>query len=425
MLTKEAVKEFLIYGSHSKPEFLYRQVHSVLGERFMGSGLVTEHISSLWEAKRSLFNPAFHRSYLKLSMETFNNSTEASMKRLKRMADGKTKVQMLDEFSRLTLDIIAKVGFGFDCESLTKERSKFNDAVTCSLNGCMYFERNFWQKYSLIPEVSTRRKQVKSAIRFLRDFGREIVTKRIQKMNEEKDDRHDILSYILKATNGLKDSSFGMTGVLDEFITFFVAGMETSSVTLTSILFHLSRSEETVKRLKAEVKEVLQDRTFVEYEDLAKLEYLNAVFYFLKQVIKETLRMTPPASATARQCNYDVEVSGYVVPKGCTVAVPFAMGRREEFFSDPLTFKPERFYRTMIEPHTFVPFAVGPRSCIGQQFALMEMKVIMARLLQTFDLRWVPDQSTDFIEEMTAKLKDGGLHYLTICDNDSAENDQL
>lgn len=54
-------QEFLIYGSHSKPEFLYRQVHTVLGERFMGSGLVTEHVSSLWEAKRSLFNPAFHR----------------------------------------------------------------------------------------------------------------------------------------------------------------------------------------------------------------------------------------------------------------------------------------------------------------------------------------------------------------------------
>lgn len=65
---------------------------------------------------------------------------------------------------------------------------------------------------------------MKSAIKFLRDFGQEIVTKRIHKMNEEEDDHHDILSYILKATNGLKNSSFGMTGVLDEFITFFVAG---------------------------------------------------------------------------------------------------------------------------------------------------------------------------------------------------------
>lgn len=407
-LTKESVKEFVASGNHYKAPSIYKQLHSIVEERFMGRGLVTEYDEAAWGPRRNLFNPAFHRSYLKLSMDQFNKSTDLLLQRLAEKADGKTEVRMLDEISRLTMDIIAKVGFGYDCESLTKECSAFNEAITCALKAMSYFEKNPWKKISPLPEDVQKRREVRSAIKFLRTVGKEVVEKRIQSMMKNEEGPNDILSYILKATNGLKNnSSYGMLEVMDEFATFFVAGMETNANTLSSLLMLVSRNEEVMVRLKEEVHETLKGRTNVEFEDLAKLEYMAAT-------IKEVLRLNPPTGGTVRLASYDVECNGHTVPKGSMVVVSLGMGRLEEYFPEPLKFKPERFLDNSVEPHTWIPFMVGPRSCLGQQFAMMEMKVIMAKLLQTFDLRWVPGQSYDIVEETTMKPKDGALHYLTL-----------
>lgn len=407
-LTKESVKEFVASGNHYKAPSIYKQLHSIVEERFMGRGLVTEYDEAAWGPRRNLFNPAFHRSYLKLSMDQFNKSTDLLLQRLAEKADGKTEVRMLDEISRLTMDIIAKVGFGYDCESLTKECSAFNEAITCALKAMSYFEKNPWKKISPLPEDVQKRREVRSAIKFLRTVGKEVVEKRIQSMMKSEEGPNDILSYILKATNGLKNnSSYGMLEVMDEFATFFVAGMETNANTLSSLLMLVSRNEEVMVRLKEEVHKTLKGRTNVEFEDLAKLEYMAAT-------IKEVLRLNPPTGGTVRLASYDVECNGHLVPKGSMVVVSLGMGRLEEYFPEPLKFKPERFLDNSVEPHTWIPFMVGPRSCLGQQFAMMEMKVIMAKLLQTFDLQWVPGQSYDIVEETTMKPKDGALHYLTL-----------
>ncbi|XP_071834884.1 cholesterol 24-hydroxylase-like isoform X1 [Apostichopus japonicus] len=408
--TKESVKEFVTSGRHFKTPAVYQKLHTVLAERFLGNGLVVEHTDHIWAARRNLFNPAFHRSYLRLSMDQFNRSTNDLIRHMARKADGKTRVRMLDELSKVTMDVIAKVGFNFDCGSFTNEHSEFNGAVKTALKGYSFFLRNPWQKYSFKAETIAHKKKVQSSIKLLRQTGEQIVKDRIENMKKgETGSPNDILSYILKATNGLTDKSFGMTEVVDEFVTFFVAGMETSANTLSTVFLHLHQNKDVMERLQQEVKTVIGERTSIKFEDLGKLEYMGAV-------IKETLRATPPIGGTGRVSSNDVVVNGYLIPKGSEVIITVCIENMEEYFPDPNDFKPERFLQQTIEANTWVPFMVGPRSCIGQQFAMMEMKVILARLLQTFNFEWLPEQSTKITEETTMKLADGALHYIRLLD---------
>ncbi|PIK62476.1 putative cholesterol 24-hydroxylase isoform X3 [Apostichopus japonicus] len=321
--TKESVKEFVTSGRHFKTPAVYQKLHTVLAERFLGNGLVVEHTDHIWAARRNLFNPAFHRSYLRLSMDQFNCSTNDLIRHMARKADGKTTVRMLDELSKVTMDVIAKVGFNFDCGSFTNEHSEFNGAVKTALKGYSFFLRNPLQK-------------------LLRQTGEQIVKDRIENMKKgETGSPNDILSYILKATNGLTDKSFGMTEVVDEFVTFFVAGMETSANTLSTVFMHLHQNKDVMERLQQEVKTVIGERTSIKFEDLGKLEYMGAV-------IKETLRASPPIGGTGRVSSNDVVVNGYLIPKGSEVIITICIEKMEEYFPDPNNFNPERFLQQTI-----------------------------------------------------------------------------
>ncbi|XP_064406607.1 cholesterol 24-hydroxylase-like [Halichondria panicea] len=138
-----------------------------------------------------------------------------------------------------------------------------------------------------------------------------------------------------------------------------------------------------LERLQAEVKEVLGEETNITKELLQKLEYTE-------QVLLETLRMHPPVPGIAKEVAPEgLDVGGYHVPGGTSLILPSSvLCRMPEYFDEPDTFNPDRFSPQNTQPSSFVffPFGLGHRSCIGKHFALMEAKMILARLIQTYQV---------------------------------------
>ncbi|XP_041469524.1 cholesterol 24-hydroxylase-like isoform X2 [Lytechinus variegatus] len=372
----KTVKEVCLDSRHLKPHLTYDFFYSVFGERFMGNGLVSQTDHEKWHSRRALLNPAFNRKYLMQMMDLFNDSATRLRDHLVPLADGKTLIRMLDHFNNVTLDVIAKVD----------ARSKARDY----------------------------RRSVRSAIKLVRRYGQECIEKRREAKKRGEELPKDILTCILKLEDDLGNGqNIEIAELLDELGTFFVAGQETTSNLLAFTILELGRHEGVAKRLKEDVDEVIGNKPVIEYSDLPKLEYMS-------RVIKETLRLNPPVTGTMRALACDVNSCGYVIPKGSpTVFSTYLTSRMEEYFDDPLLFNPDRFIPSDELPrHLFAyfPFSIGQRNCIGQQLALIESKVIMAKLLQSFDFRLEQSQRHIILANVSNKPLDRCMTYISLRD---------
>ncbi|NWV87143.1 CP46A hydroxylase, partial [Machaerirhynchus nigripectus] len=382
---------------HPKDPMVYGTLFSLFGERFLGNGLVTVCNHEHWRKQRRIMDPAFSRSYLIGLMETFNEKAEELMEKLEEKADGKTEFSMLSMMSRVTMDIIGKVAFGLELNALSDDQTPLPNAVTKIMEGLNK------ARIPLIRFMPGQRKLVKEAresVRLLRRVGKECIDRRREAIQNGKEATLDILTQILKG-DALEESRDD-ENILDNFITFFVAGHDTSANQMTFTVMALGQHPEILERAQAEVDEVLGAKRDVDYEDLGKLTYLS-------QVLKESLRLYPPVSGTLRRLEKELVISGIRIPANTTVFLnTYIMGRMEKFFKDALTFDPDRFSKDAPKPYyCYFPFSLGPRSCVGQVFAQMEVKVVMAKLLQRFEIQLAPGQSFKLVEAGTLKPLDG------------------
>ncbi|NXR24740.1 CP46A hydroxylase, partial [Cinclus mexicanus] len=382
---------------HPKDPMVYGTLFSLFGERFIGNGLVTVCNHEHWRKQRRMMDPAFSRSYLIGLMETFNEKAEELMEKLAEKADGKTEFSMLLMMSRVTMDIIGKVAFGLELNALSDDQTPLPNAVTKIMEGLNKARIPFIR---FMPGKQKLVKEVRESVRMLRRVAKECIDRRREAIQNGKEATMDILTQILKgaALEETRDDE----NILDNFITFFVAGHETSANQMTFTVMALGQHPEILERAQTEVDEILGAKRDVDYEDLGKLTYLS-------QILKESLRLYPPVSGTLRRLEKEDVINGIRIPANTTVFLnTYVMGRMEKFFKDPLTFDPDRFSKDAPKPYyCYFPFSLGPRSCIGQVFAQMEVKVVMAKLLQRFEFQLVPGQSFKLLEAGTLRPLDG------------------
>ena len=159
-------------------------------------------------------------------------------------------------------------------------------------------------------------------------------------------------------------------------------------------------------RIVQEIEAVLGSRQFVEYKDLGN-------FQFLGQSLKEGLRLHPPVSSICRITTKGENIGGYFTPSGTSVTInSFIFHRLSQAWQEPEKFNPERFspeVKSPIQQSVFFPFSFGPRNCIGQTFAQFEARVIMARLMQEFELTLLPGQNKLTYEERLTLRPKGGV----------------
>ncbi|XP_070781468.1 cholesterol 24-hydroxylase-like [Enoplosus armatus] len=396
----ETTKEILMSSKYPKDEFLHSRLFNLFGQRFLGNGLVTARDHELWYKQRRIMDPAFSSLYLRGLMGTFNERAEKLMDKLTDVADNKTDANMLHLVNCVTLDVITKVAFGVDLD-LLKNSSPFPKAIEACLKGMLYNIRDTF--FAFNPKNRPFIKEVREACRLLRTTGAQWINDRKIAMRNGDDVPKDILTQIIK-TAGKEES---MTKedeelMLDNFVTFFIAGQETTANQLAFCIMELARHPDVLEKVKKEVDDVIGMKQEISNDDLGKLIYLS-------QVLKETLRIYPTAPGTSRDVAEDIVIDGIHIPGGVTcIFSSYLTGRMDKFFKDPLRFDPDRFHPDAPKPYyCYYPFSLGPRSCLGQNFAQMEAKVVMAKLLQRFDFTLVPGQTFDILDTGTLRPKSG------------------
>jgi cytochrome P450 len=213
----------------------------------------------------------------------------------------------------------------------------------------------------------------------------------------------DLLSVLLAATD--EESGIGMSDrqLHEEMMTLFLAGHETTAMALTWTWYLLSRHPQVEEKLVDEVSRVLKGRPPT-VADLAQLPYTE-------MVVRESMRLYPPAPGVAREPIEDVRIGGYDVPRGSLITVnTYAMHRDRRFFDDPERFDPERFgpgWEERIDRYAFLPFGGGPRVCIGNGFAMMEARLILATVVQRVRLSLEPGQQIVPMQLVTVRPKHG------------------
>ncbi|KAM7395738.1 hypothetical protein PAMA_007152 [Pampus argenteus] len=397
----EATKEILMSPKYTKDKFLYKRLFSLFGQRFLGNGLITVHDYTQWYKQRRIMDPAFSSLYLRGLMGTFNERAEKLMSKLAESADEKTEAKMLHLINCVTLDVIAKVAFGVDLDLLKNNNSSFNKAIELCLKGMLYYVRDVLFEFD--PRNRSFINEVREACHLLRTTGAQWIQERKTAMQNNDDVPKDILTQIIKTAG--KEKSMTKEDeelMLDNFVTFFIAGQETTANQLAFCIMELARHPDILEKVKKEVDDVIGMKHDITNDDLAKLIYLG-------QVLKETLRIYPTAPGTSRDIPEDIVIDGIHVPGGVICLFSsYVTGRMDKFFKDPLKFDPDRFHPDAPKPYyCYYPFALGPRSCLGQNFAQMEAKVVMAKLLQRFDFMLTPGQTFDILDNATLRPKSG------------------
>uniref|UniRef100_A0A8B9H6X6 Cholesterol 24-hydroxylase n=1 Tax=Astyanax mexicanus TaxID=7994 RepID=A0A8B9H6X6_ASTMX len=364
----EATKEFLMSPKYSKDPFVYKRLFHLFGKRFLGNGLITAMNHDLWYKQRRIMDPAFSSSYLRGLMGTFNERAECLMDRLGEIAEEQTTANMHKLVNSVTLDVICKVAFGVDLDLLKNHDSPFPNAIELCLQGMIYYIRDPF--FTLFPKNKKKVQDIKDAVELLRKTGDQWINQRKSAVERGEDVPKDILTQILKTAGNIK---YKKTNYLSEFVSekhflcCHVSGQETTANQLSFAIMELGRHPEILQKAKEEVDEVIGTKHEILYDDLGKLTYLS-------QVLKETLRLYATAPGTSRWLHEDSVISGFKIPAGCAVLLSsYISSRMDKFFKDPLKFDPERFNPTATKPYfCYYPFALGPRSCLGQVFSQVD-----------------------------------------------------
>ncbi|KAL5473718.1 hypothetical protein EMCRGX_G028252 [Ephydatia muelleri] len=381
---------------------------NVFGRRFLGQGLFTILDYKSWKPRRKLYDPSFKRSSLKDLLVKFNECGDTFLERLRPHADGKTEVSMKEAFHEATLDVISKAAFSSDFNNMWNSKSlglKYTTNATLShlastaLKGVM--TSYIFPLPILFPLLHPREAATyREAVTAMRRIGRDCIEMRIKAVTSGEEVPNDILTQILQTS--IADRNIDMEILVDDFVTFYEAGQDTTANTLSFAIILIHQHSEVLDRLLSEIADVLGDRKEVTADDLDKLKYTE-------QVIQEVLRMYPPAASISKELpKGGMVMSGYQIPEYSKLMFSTAvMCRNPEYFNDPDTFDPSRFDADKIRPGPFVyfPFGVGHRSCIGRHFAMIEAKVILTRLLQTFKVTLSPTYTLVVEQKITQQPK--------------------
>nr|KAF6354670.1 hypothetical protein mMyoMyo1_003592 [Myotis myotis] len=218
-------------------------------------------------------------------------------------------------------------------------------------------------------------------------FKKSVKRMKENRLQDKQKHRVDLLQLMINSQNSKEtDSHKALTDLelVAQSIIFLFAGYETTSSSLSFLMYLLATHPDVQQKLHKEIDATFPNKATPTYDALAQMEYLD-------MVMNESLRLFPIAGRLERLCKKDVEINGVFIPKGTVVMVPtFILHLDPTYWTEPEEFRPERFSKEnkdRINPYIYTPFGSGPRNCIGMRFALMNMKIALVRVLQNFSFK--------------------------------------
>jgi cytochrome P450 len=372
-----------------KDRILFVKARDTRGLRvILGEGLLTSE-GDFWQQQRRLSQPVFHQQRIECYGAMMVDYTEQM---LRRWREGEVR-DVHEEMMRLTLNIVMKTIF--DQEVTDGEATH----VAHALDEAMNWFADFYADHSAEPEkLQAEQINFQNAIDLLDQTLYAIINQR-----RHSGMRGDLLSMLMQVQDADDGSRMSDRQLRDEVATMILAGHETTANALSWTWMLLSQHPSVRKKLVQELKTVLNGRSPT-LADLSRLIYTS-------MVIKESMRLYPPATDLSREATRDCEIGGYFIPKGCTLIMSqWVMHRDSRYFDEPEVFKPERWENDLekqLPRGVYFPFGDGPRICIGKGFALMEAVLILAAIAQQFQLDLIPDQKIELQPSITLRPKYG------------------
>lgn len=363
------------------------------GRGLLGDGLLISE-GEVWRRQRRLAQPAFHRDRIAAYGEVI---VDYAQRMLATWCDGETR-DIHQEMIRLTLPIITQTLFNACVDDEA-------DDVGAALHAFLEEFKHQIDTATLIPAwlPTPGRLRAKKAIERLEA----IIYRLIRERRSQQRDNGDLLSMLLRA----QDEDGGqMTDqqLRDTVMTLFLAGHETTAVTLTWTWYLLSMYPAIEEKLNAELQAVLGRRP-PRVSDLPQLRYTE-------QVIKESLRLYPPAWVITRVALQDFEIGGYPVRAGTSLAMSqWVMQRDPRYYDQPDEFKPDRWtdeFDRRLPKFAYFPFGGGPRVCIGSSLAMMESILLLAAIAQQFRLTLAPGHPVKLWPSLTLHPEHGLIMQL-------------
>jgi len=353
----------------------------------LGNGLVTSE-GDFWLRQRRLLQPAFLKAQVQSYAPVMAKLTE---RMLADWSPGKS-VNIEFEFSSLTSAIALKTLFGLDDRG---DRKRIDESLrltfellTARLD--MPFQLPLWLPIPSNVKLNRALTEVRQVVDSFIAAGR------------ARPRGNDLLSIMIAAQH---EDGTGMSDrqLRDEAMTLYLAGHETTALTLTWSWYLLSRHPEVEKKLVDEWKSILSGRA-PGADDLASLPYTAAV-------INESMRLYPPVYVIGREALVDLELGGYRVKRGYTVLMSQWVNHRDpKYFPEPEQFLPERWLNGLasrLPKFAYYPFGGGQRICIGSHFALMEAAIVLATVGQQYRFTLDPNAVIDINPQITLPPKYG------------------
>ena len=397
-----------------KSEMIYNILVPWLGEGLLIAG------GKKWFRNRRLLTPAFHYGILKGYVPVYNQCLNVLLDKWSKSVANQQPVKLFESLSAMSLDIIMQCAFSFkgDCQNSDQRHPyvlaccELIHLVTDRLMNPLYvIDWIYW--------LSPHGRKMKRVCNLVHQHAENIIAERKEALknilqssvvpdNVLKDEvsktraHLDFLDILLTARD---EEGQGMSDleIRNEVDTFMFEGHDTTTSAMSWTLYCLAKHPEHQDKVREEVQSVLMGRERLEYDDLKELKYTT-------WCIKEAMRLYPPVFAFYRKTTDDVRVNNHVIPKGVTVAIEvFFMQHNPHVWDRPEEYDPLRFQPANVEkrgPYDYIPFSAGSRNCIGQNFAMNEMKVVVGTTVSQFSLRLDQTHKVEKVPRVILRTKD-------------------
>ena len=355
---------------------------------WLGDGLLLSS-GQKWFRNRKLLTPGFHFDVLKPYMAIYNQAANTLIGKLDKQSAHDPSVEIYRSVSLCTLDVMMRCAFSFQSDVQSSENKYVNTVnslaellVDRALKPWLYINRLYY---------STKNgRKFLDQCDYAHQVAYELIDSRQKLLNDQPADCKerkyvDFLDILLLAKD---EKGQGLTAeeIRQEVDTFLFEGHDTTASAISWLLYAMAKHPEIQQRCREEVQSLFEDasKTNFEWDDLKKIPYLT-------QCIKEGLRMYSPVPTVMRELTEPLDLDGHKILPGTFITLLLFQVHHNPLVwgDDHNEFKPERFHPDNMEKmdsHAFIPFSAGPRNCIGQNFAMHEIKVVVGRVLQHFEL---------------------------------------
>ena len=350
----------------------------------LGNGIIVSD-GAFWRRQRRMIQPAFSKKVIAQLADQINQCNRDLFEKWANLAEKDEVIDLTEEAAELSLMVILRVLFSDDLERM--------------------FEEHHGNPFAFLTQDLTRDMQVVLRFRGLMKVMQDLIDWR----RDNKPERFDFLAMFMAARDKETGEAMNDKELLDELMTLIIAGHETSAITLNWSWYFIANHPEVEQQALDEINSLFSGGV-PEFDDLAKMDYV-------RRIVNEALRHYPPVWLFSRKAIDDDQLDEFYVPAGTDIFIsPYYMHRHPDYWPDAKRYDPDRFTAEAekARPATaYIPFSAGPRRCIGDYFAMVEMQLHLGLMLPVFRMQYLNERPLELEPHINLRTKHGLRYRIT------------